>query len=142
MDILVEDCRVEGRGPGTISQHGLHIGSDGGANSTNGPAGRIVFRRVTVNNTLLAGIALIRKPLLSGLQVYFEEVAIEHAALSEGRGWYLDPTTGLNHTSSLWQGLDEGGTAFCTAIYALPFAAIRLQRFFILHCRRERDEAA
>ena len=30
VDILVEDCRVEGRGPGSISQHGLHIGSDGG----------------------------------------------------------------------------------------------------------------
>eukprot|EP01045_Picozoa_sp_COSAG04_P011176 COSAG04_NODE_713_length_10870_cov_3.260050_6_plen_105_part_00 len=53
---------------------------------------------------LLAGAAVIRKPLATGLRVGFADCVFEGTALSQGRGWYLNAATGVNHTASTGQG--------------------------------------
>ena len=47
---------------------------------------------------------MIRKPLATGLRVGFADCVFEATALSQGRGWYLNAVTGLNHTASTGQG--------------------------------------
>ena len=47
---------------------------------------------------------MIRKPLATGLRVGFADCVFEGTALSQGRGWYLNAATGLNHTASTGQG--------------------------------------